>query len=60
MTFMEQGVINHIHDDGRVLTVGLPADWLRRGLDNRRATLHVLACYAEAHHRLIRYYPLSY
>lgn len=60
MAFMEKGLITHIHDDGRVLTVGLPTVWPRLGLDDRQATLHVLACYAEAQHRQIRYDPLSY
>lgn len=51
---LQNGTITSIHDNGQVLTIGLPSNWVELSTGVKQETYDTIACYAQSQHRLFQ------
>jgi len=55
MEFLTRGTITSIHDNGRILTIGLSPKWANLPLSVQQKTYDTVVCYAQSQHRPFRF-----
>ena len=56
MESLQKGTLTAIRDDGRVLTVGLSANWAALSTEEQQTTVYRVRCYAQSQNRQLHYY----
>ena len=51
MDTLKRGTITSIHDNGQILTIGLPPEWANVTASVQQHTYDTVACYAQSQHR---------
>jgi hypothetical protein len=51
MTYLKIGAITSIHDNGRILTIGLSSQWSDLSPGIQQKTYETVVCYAQSQHR---------
>jgi len=51
MTYLKIGTITSIHDNGRILTIGLSPKWRNLSSNTQQKTYDAVICYAQSQHR---------
>ncbi len=55
MEFLTRGTITSIHDNGRILTIGLSPEWANLPPSVQQKTYDTVVCYAQSQHRPFRF-----
>jgi len=55
MKILTRGTITSIHDNGRILTIGLSPKWVKLPLSVQQKTYDTVVCYAQSQHRPFRF-----
>ena len=56
LRYLERGTVSGIHDNGKVLTIGLPAKWRNFSIERQQQTYNTIACYAASLHRPFQFF----
>ncbi len=55
MEALKGGTITSIHDNGQLLTIGLPPEWPNVPASVQQDTYNTVACYAQSQHRPVQF-----
>ena len=55
MEALKRGTITSIHDNGKLLTIGLPPEWAHVTASVQQDTYNTVACYAQSQHRQVQF-----
>ena len=54
MAQLKKGRITSIHDNGQMLTIGLPSGWGKLSAGVKQEAYDTIVCYAQSQHRLFQ------